>query len=482
MEPILGQSIPSTNEDKQPSWKLGGIFSRCFSKSDWWLEIGSSLLSVLCLLGMIILLGRIQNQPLSSWNSVVSPNAFISVLSIASKACLVQPVSECISQLKWSYLLQRKKAETPSITRLQEPTKSILPYVSCSIILAAVATESFAQQILSFESRPVVVNGVYSEFRISQYLDSFDDIEESLMQKAITLALYGEPQLPDLPCPGSLCQYPSFAPLGVTSDCQDVTELSRRDCTKSTHDSVQYCNVTTPGGFILPAESGASDKSEMAGTSEGNKTLYDDGNGNTTDGAVLLKLGIIQYRSNSSNLRDGMHILECMLKLCAVEYTGWNVTHGTMYNFSAVVPNTTVLQDNNVDDMVSIIESDPAFSHNRIPNISATVTGVATAVSYRMIAGPNANITRVPVLNDEVIIVVRWVWISLPATLVCASCLFLLLIIYRTNRAENLIWKSSLTPLPIVARVLPSVKGWREAALDPVLPKGAKSGDCEPSH
>ncbi|KAK8127276.1 hypothetical protein PG984_008384 [Apiospora sp. TS-2023a] len=496
----------STTGDKQNAWKVGGIYSRYFSKTDWWLEIGSSLLAVLCLLGMIILLAHIQNQPLSSWNLAVSPNAFISVLSTASKACLIQPVSECISQLKWTYLLQPKKSETPSITKLQEfdnasrgplgsfqfllkrPTKSILPYAYCFIILAAIATDSFAQQILSFETRQIAVSGVYSEFRASQYVDYLDDNEAYYMDRAIKLALYGEPRLPDLSCLGSRCQYPSFASLGVTSTCQEVTKLSKRNCTRAAENSYEWCNFTTPGGFTFEelGHSGSGMWSHMMGTSQGNLTAPVLSKRNITDGN-LLKFGILLFPSESIHFWDGLQILECMLKLCAVEYTGWNVTHGTIYpglmtTYPVTLLNTTSLNSSTAQDMIDIVVSDPSFPHNKTfgmtlawmycttllllenltqhhmrdilidnqiasPNITSAVAAVATAMSYRMIAGPNATVTPVPVFNDEIIILVHWAWISLPATLVCASCLFLLVIIYRTNRAEHLIWKSSLTPL-----------------------------------
>ncbi|KAK8094662.1 hypothetical protein PG997_001347 [Apiospora hydei] len=75
------------------------------------------------------------------------------------------------------------------------------------------------------------------------------------------------------------------------------------------------------------------------------------------------------------------------------------------------------------------------------------MANISAAMSYRMLSGPNSTATRVPVLNQQVMITVRWAWISLPALLVFTMCLFLAVIIYQTHRAEHLIWKSSLTPL-----------------------------------
>lgn len=366
----------------------------------------------------------------------------------------------------------------------------MLPYISCLIVLGAIATDSFAQQILGFETRPVAVSGVYSELRSSQRL-GWDNDGLYGLDRAILLTLYGEPQLPDLSCLGPLCQYPAFTSLGLTSNCQDVTELSKRNCTKADEDGYENCDFTTPRGFKLFRQAKINDtSSKVTGTSINEGSVIHEDNLKITMDAVLFKFGILRHPLNSFDPSDGMQIVECTLGLCAIEYTGWNISHGTIHpglmnKYPVMTPNTTNFNIENRDYMIKINVSDPIFSYNRMfsvsvdwlyaisgllndklidhsvddtfdmplsglirsPNITEIVAGVANAVSYRMIGGPNATVTPVPVLNDEVVIVVRWAWISLPAVLVCASCLFLLVIIYRTNRAEHLVWKSSLTPL-----------------------------------
>ncbi|KAK8133806.1 hypothetical protein PG984_005818 [Apiospora sp. TS-2023a] len=190
MEPLIGEY--HRTQAAEASKILDGT-RKCFkiySKTDWFLEIGTALLSLLCLLGMIILLARIQNQPLSSWPLEVSPNAVLSILSTASKAFLVQPVSECISQLKWMHLLRSPKPDR--LKDLQEyddasrgplgsskfcykrPTKSILPYLGCLMTLAAIALDPFTQQILRFDTRLAEVVGSYSELKFSHIYDLGD--------------------------------------------------------------------------------------------------------------------------------------------------------------------------------------------------------------------------------------------------------------------------------------------------------------------
>lgn len=110
-EPESGSSPPPQMEDaKDEEGKPARRRCRACHKTDWVLEILSSIFSVLCLIGIAILLACIQGRRLSTWTLAVSPNAFISVLSTASKAFLILPVSECLSQLKWWHLLRSKRS------------------------------------------------------------------------------------------------------------------------------------------------------------------------------------------------------------------------------------------------------------------------------------------------------------------------------------------------------------------------------------
>lgn len=54
---------------------------------------------------------------------------------------------------------------------LRVPTKSSLPYMGCIVILAALAIDPMAQQILKFEQRLTQTAGHYSSFRASQVYD-----------------------------------------------------------------------------------------------------------------------------------------------------------------------------------------------------------------------------------------------------------------------------------------------------------------------
>ncbi|KAK7968890.1 hypothetical protein PG988_007963 [Apiospora saccharicola] len=351
MEPFTKCDNHVFIEERRTASEPKDARARSCYKTDWWQEIGSSILSVLCILGMVILLSRIQNQPLASWALPVSPNAFISVLSTASKAFLILPVSECISQLKWMYLLESRKEDR--LTHLQNydnasrgplgsfrfffyvPTKSWLPYIACVITLAAIATDAFAQQILAFETQLVELSGVYSELRTSQDVYMWDYDALYRMQKSVRLSLYDEPQLPDLHCPGSVCTYPSFASIGVSSECQDVTAGSQANCTirtsPPTQSQYETCNVTTPGGFQLPGLQVHTDNEAplgMTGSSSSTKETVSPGRVGVD---VLLEFGVLQYPDESGDFKAHMQVHECTMRMCAAEYTGWSSTSETVH-------------------------------------------------------------------------------------------------------------------------------------------------------
>ena len=91
---------PSTTEQRP---------SRCNSLiEDWWiLEIFSAIIGVLALLAICLILWRYDQKPLPEWGSVfgssITLNSILAILGATSKAALMLPVIECISQLKWSW-------------------------------------------------------------------------------------------------------------------------------------------------------------------------------------------------------------------------------------------------------------------------------------------------------------------------------------------------------------------------------------------
>lgn len=70
----------------------------------WWLELLGALATVLCVIAIVVVFAKFDGELISSWDISISLSATISILSTASKAFMVSPASECISQLKWLQL------------------------------------------------------------------------------------------------------------------------------------------------------------------------------------------------------------------------------------------------------------------------------------------------------------------------------------------------------------------------------------------
>lgn len=69
----------------------------------WVWEFLSILVATLSLAAIIITLVMHQDRPIPPWPSAITINALISVFTAVLKACLVMPISESISHLKWQW-------------------------------------------------------------------------------------------------------------------------------------------------------------------------------------------------------------------------------------------------------------------------------------------------------------------------------------------------------------------------------------------
>lgn len=69
---------------------------------DWWgIEIACWFTAVVSLVAMVIFLECYKNRPVPEWSFGITINSYISILSQVGQMAMMQPVVECISQLKW---------------------------------------------------------------------------------------------------------------------------------------------------------------------------------------------------------------------------------------------------------------------------------------------------------------------------------------------------------------------------------------------
>ncbi|KAK7566671.1 hypothetical protein IWX47DRAFT_841548 [Phyllosticta citricarpa] len=256
--------------------------------NDWWLwELCGVLLSAASMIAVIIICLRLNNTSLSDWNMGIGPNTLIAVLVTVAKAALLLPVTEGMSQLKWSYFSHKRRAliEIDWIEGASRgPWGSLLFFfrnrfravsISCgaSLVIFAIAMSPFAQQVISFEPRNTTQPGKIAAVPISRMYDSGLDLvglaadvnpaqyTSREMQGAFFNGLFNLSTKLDFSCPSGNCAWPKFSSLGICSTCSRFealeTNVDTTYCNATYGESPKTCNVnatyTTPSNITLEA-------------------------------------------------------------------------------------------------------------------------------------------------------------------------------------------------------------------------------------
>lgn len=77
----------------------------------WWLEIFCAVLGTILLIALALILNAFDGKAVphfgSAFGSALTLNTIIAILATTAKTCLLFPVAECISQLKWIWFSSR---------------------------------------------------------------------------------------------------------------------------------------------------------------------------------------------------------------------------------------------------------------------------------------------------------------------------------------------------------------------------------------
>lgn len=228
----------------------------------WWMwEVVCIVIGTACLLAIIVICRYLENQPLDSWHSSISPNAMISTLTTISKATVLFAVAASISQLKWLYF-QNRPRRLADIDVYNEATSSpvgafqflfkmkghaLLASTAALIVIIALAFEPMAQQLLSYEPESIADTTRQASIPMAQVYDlggsfpprsasSQGDLSavegfavDDRMRIAVLDGFFGSSngstpasmQLP-LSCPSGNCTFDPFTTLGVCSSCRSA--------------------------------------------------------------------------------------------------------------------------------------------------------------------------------------------------------------------------------------------------------------------
>lgn len=145
----------------------------------WLLEQMSILASAACLVGVIYILIRMENQPLASWPlGFLNLNSSIAVLVTALKSWAMLVVAACLSQSKWTFF-RKRRAPLHQLDVIDEASRGPLgaarlvwslrcgfrrghiALLGALITIVMLGIDTFAQQVITFDSRldPVDNNG-----------------------------------------------------------------------------------------------------------------------------------------------------------------------------------------------------------------------------------------------------------------------------------------------------------------------------------
>ena len=163
-------------------WRSNALLSN----DNWYLEVTAIVGSLILLVALIVILGKLDNQPIFNWNGVTL-NTIVSILSTTAKAWLMLVLAETISQWKWILFSSRRRLLI-DLQALDEASRGplgsfkllwharggsvyhqgyneltirvanycrLLVWIGAVTTLLALAFDPFVQQLVQFETRLV---------------------------------------------------------------------------------------------------------------------------------------------------------------------------------------------------------------------------------------------------------------------------------------------------------------------------------------
>ncbi|KAI2624404.1 hypothetical protein GGR54DRAFT_575637 [Hypoxylon sp. NC1633] len=269
-------SIRSRRLDHTATWTLR-------TQNGWLAEIASLILGILLDIALIVVLrvydGKVAPRFGAVFNGALTLNTIVAILSTGSKAALLYPVAECISQLKWIWFSKdyRKLSDMSTFdnasrgiiggfalawdTRLRS-----LASVGSFLMLFSLAIDPMSQQLVSLVSQqistpinatiPVAKSFDLGEGMIIEGTGGADRGIESGIKGAIQTGLYSANEtIPDLTpsCMTGNCTFSSYWSLAVCSSFANVSSHLEKVVIPATRefDSDEYRYQLTNSSYIV---------------------------------------------------------------------------------------------------------------------------------------------------------------------------------------------------------------------------------------
>ncbi|KAE8160024.1 hypothetical protein BDV40DRAFT_271561 [Aspergillus tamarii] len=216
--------------------------------SSWIWEILSCVIAVASLVAIIVVLYVYDGKSMPDWPYGITLNAVISLLTTLMKAAMAFPITEALSQLKWSWFSRGNKLS--DLAMLDAASRGpfgaalvllrfiprYLVTVGCLVLVVAAAIAPFVQQVIAINMRPVHSSNS-SSIQIcntSMYTDYGEGAGPGQNQVPLsTLAsIYTgifQDQSASSPsvmttCPTGNCTFVPYQSLGFCSRCANITD------------------------------------------------------------------------------------------------------------------------------------------------------------------------------------------------------------------------------------------------------------------
>lgn len=169
IEPLIydySPTYPIREHSGPPKW-LSELWAFIYN---WWLCIASLIVSLLALGAIVVFLALVDGRSLPKLPLSITVNTYVSFFGTITKASMLVAVAESISQLKWLWFRQPRTLEDIQTfddasrgplgaVQLLLKTKAMkLAALGSLITVLSLVMDPFAQQIVSYPTRSVVVN------------------------------------------------------------------------------------------------------------------------------------------------------------------------------------------------------------------------------------------------------------------------------------------------------------------------------------
>jgi hypothetical protein len=150
----------------------------------WKYELLSIVTSLGALLAIVAVLFAFDGKPMTRWKAIAQPNTVVSALSTLAKSSMLMAVGQGLGQLKWQYFQRPRRLMDFEVfegaSRGPWGALELLYYihwhalggsVGAIITVLAIFMDPFAQQVIQFDSQPVVARNLTSVISVARNYD-----------------------------------------------------------------------------------------------------------------------------------------------------------------------------------------------------------------------------------------------------------------------------------------------------------------------